>query len=145
MDIATKAPWHLWVIGIVTLLWNGFGANDYTQTQMRNMDYLDSMGYPPEGLTYLDQFPAWAEAGWALGVWGALLGSLLLLLRSRFALWAYVISVIGIALTTAYEAGADLPPELAEMQPGWFPILLWGLALFQFWYAWAMREQGVLR
>ena len=141
----TKAPWHLWVVGIVTLLWNGFGANDYTQTQLRNMDYLNSMGYPQAGIDYLDQFPAWAEAGWALGVWGAVTGSVLLLLRSRFAVWSFVISLIGIALTTVYEAGADMPAELAEMQPGWFPILLWGLAIFQLWYAWSMKKKGVLR
>ena len=145
MDSATKAPWHLWVVGIVTLLWNGFGANDYTQTQLRNMDYLSSMGYPQAGIDYLDQFPAWAEAGWALGVWGAVMGSVLLLLRSRFAVWSFVISLIGIALTTVYEAGADMPAELAEMQPGWFPILLWGLAIFQLWYAWSMKKKGVLR
>ncbi|MCA0904095.1 hypothetical protein [Qipengyuania aquimaris] len=145
MDSATKAPWHLWVVGIVTLLWNGFGANDYTQTQLRNMDYLNSMGYPQAGIDYLDQFPAWAEAGWALGVWGAVMGSVLLLLRSRFAVWSFVISLIGIALTTVYEAGADMPAELAEMQPGWFPILLWCLAIFQLWYAWSMKKKGVLR
>ena len=145
MDSTTKAPWHLWVVGIVTLLWNGFGANDYTQTQLRNMDYLNSMGYPQAGIDYLDQFPAWAEAGWALGVWGAVTGSVLLLLRSRFAVWSFVISLIGIALTTVYEAGADMPAELAEMQPGWFPILLWGLAIFQLWYAWSMKKKGVLR
>ena len=145
MDSATRTPWHLWVVGIVTLLWNGFGANDYTQTQLRNMDYLNSMGYPQAGIDYLDQFPAWAEAGWALGVWGAVMGSVLLLLRSRFAVWSFVISLIGIALTTVYEAGADMPAELAEMQPGWFPILLWSLAIFQLWYAWSMKKKGVLR
>ena len=145
MDSATKAPWHLWVVGIVTLLWNGFGANDYTQTQLRNMDYLNSMGYPQAGIDYLDQFPAWAEAGWALGVWGAVMGSVLLLLRSRFTVWSFVISLVGIALTTVYEAGADMPAELAEMQPGWFPILLWSLAIFQLWYAWSMKKKGVLR
>ena len=145
MDSATKAPWHLWVVGIVTLLWNGFGANDYTQTQLRNMDYLNSMGYPQAGIDYLDQFPAWAEAGWALGVWGAVMGSVLLLLRSRFSVWSFVISLVGIALTTVYEAGADMPAELAEMQPGWFPVLLWGLAIFQLWYAWSMKKKGVLR
>lgn len=140
-----KTPWHLWLVGLLTLVWNAFGANDYTQTQLRNMDYLASMGYPPEGIAYLERFPAWAEAGWALGVWGALLGSILLLFRSRIALWAYFVSIIGIALTTIYEAGADLPPELAELQPAWFPILLWGFALFQLGYAWSMKNKGVLR
>lgn len=138
-------PWHLWVVGIVSLLWNAVGANDYTQTSLRNEAYLESMGYPPEGMAYIDAFPAWAHAGWALGVWGALIGSLLLLFRSRYAVWAFAVSLVGIALTTIYEAGADMPPELAEIQPGWFPLVLWGIALFLMWYAWTMRKKGVLR
>ena len=145
MNASAKAPWHLWVVGIVSLLWNAIGAYDYTMTNLRNQAYLDSMGYPAEGIAYLEAFPIWAHTGWALGVWGAILGSILLLMRSRHALWAFVASIVGIALTTVYEAGADLPPELAELQPGWFPFLLWGIALFLLWYAWTMRKRGVLR
>ena len=140
-----KTPWHLLLIGLLTLLWNGFGAYDYTMTNLRDQAYLDTMGYPPAGIAYLDAFPIWAHTGWALGVWGAVLGSVLLLFRSRFALWAYVASIIGIAMTTAYEAGAEMPAELAEIQPDWFPILLWSLTIFQLWYAWLMRKRGVLR
>jgi len=29
-DTKKKAPWHLWAAGILALVWNGFGANDYT-------------------------------------------------------------------------------------------------------------------
>ena len=24
-----KTPWHLWVVGVVSLLWNGFGGYDF--------------------------------------------------------------------------------------------------------------------
>jgi hypothetical protein len=143
--LGTRTPWHLWVVGVISLIWNGFGANDYLQTQLRNTQYLEQMGYPSEGMAYLDSFPVWAEAGWALGVWGAALGSLLLLLRSRFAVWSFAVSIIGIALTTIYEAGADMPPELAAIQPAWFPFVLWGIALALLGYAIAMRRRGVLR
>lgn len=138
-------PWHLWAVGLVTLLWNAFGANNYAQTQLRNMDYLESMGFPPEGIAYLDAFPAWAEAGWALGVWGALAGSILLLLRSRFAVWAFAISLAGLTLTTLYEAGAEVPPEIEAMSPAWLSLVIWGIGLFLLWYSWAMRRRGVLR
>jgi hypothetical protein len=32
----TKTPWHLWVVGILSLLWNAFGGYDYTMTQLRD-------------------------------------------------------------------------------------------------------------
>ena len=82
MTEAVKTPWHLWLVGVVSLLWNAFGAYDYTMTNLRNQAYLDSMGYPAEGIAYLDAFPIWAHSGWALGVWGAVIGSVLLLMRS---------------------------------------------------------------
>ena len=145
MTEAVKTPWHLWLVGVVSLLWNAFGAYDYTMTNLRNQAYLDSMGYPAEGIAYLDAFPIWAHSGWALGVWGAVIGSVLLLMRSRFAVWSFALSIVGIALTTLYEAGANMPPELAELQPGWFPILLWSIAVFLMVYAISMRRKGVLR
>src|SRR5687767_4451129 len=88
--IAAKAPWHLWVIGIVSLLWHCFGGYDYIMSQTRNADYMRMMTEPygidtQLALEYFDSFPLWADTAWALGVWGAVAGSILLLIRSRYA------------------------------------------------------------
>ena len=56
-----------------------FGAFDYTMTQTKNAEYLAA--FTPEQRTYFESFPTWMEAAWALGIWGALAGSALLLLR----------------------------------------------------------------
>ena len=40
--IAARTPVHLWIVGILATLWNCFGAYDYVQTRMRNMDYIKS-------------------------------------------------------------------------------------------------------
>ena len=141
----TRTPWHLWVVAILSLLWNAIGAADYVFSSLRSEAWFAAMQYPPEGIAYLDAFPAWAHGGWALGTMGAFLGSILLLMRSRYAVWAFAISLVGIAVTTLYEAGAELPPELAAMQPAWFPIVLWSIATFLLIYAVSMKRQGVLR
>ena len=39
----TKAPVHLWIAGLLSLAWNGFGCYDYLMTRMRNEDYFRSM------------------------------------------------------------------------------------------------------
>lgn len=145
MNGTAKTPWHLWVVGIVSLLWNSIGAADYTFTSLRSEAWLEAMQYPPEGIAYLDAFPAWAHGGWALGTIGAFIGSLLLLFRSRHAVTAFIISLIGIAVTTIYEAGAEMPPELADIQPAWFPFLLWGIAILLLIYSVRMKSKGVLR
>ena len=72
-----KAPLHLSIIGIVSLLWNSMGAFDYTATQLRLEFYMSN--FSEEQLAYFYGFPAWAKAFWAVGVWCSLLGSLFLL------------------------------------------------------------------
>ena len=72
MTDTTHTPWHLWVVGIATLLFNTIGCYSYLMTQTGS---LAELGMTPEQIGYFDTFPAWADAAWALGVWGALLGS----------------------------------------------------------------------
>ena len=94
--INARTPAHLWIVGGLATLWNAFGAYDYLMTRMRNMDYLNSMmpgGDATEMLSYVESFPLWAQIGWGMGVWFGLLGSLLLLARSRWAVTAFLLSL----------------------------------------------------
>jgi hypothetical protein len=148
--VARKAPWHLWVIGFVSLAWNAFGANDYTQTQLGNLDYFESMSAnmgasPQEALDYFQSFPAWADSFWALGTWGALLGSLLLLFRSRFAVWAFAASLIGLAGTTMFQLLNTTPEWASGGMATIMSLVIWSVATFLLIYAISMRKQGVLR
>lgn len=136
-------PMHLWVVGILSLLWNSFGGYDYVMTQTRNPAYLAK--YPAEVMAYVDAAPAWFVAAWALGVWGALAGSVLLLMRSRHAVTAFLVSLAGLAVTTLYEW--VIHPAPAEMRGGimgMMSIVIWLIALALFLYARQMRVQRVL-
>ena len=76
-----RTPWHLWAVGLLSLAWNAIGGIDYTMTQTHNAAYLAAA--TPAQIAWFAGFPAWEVAAWALGVWGASAGSLLLLARSR--------------------------------------------------------------
>ena len=39
-----KTPWHLWLVGVLSLLWNGFGAFDFIQTTTRGEAYMRAAG-----------------------------------------------------------------------------------------------------
>ena len=78
-----RTPWHLWVIGIVALLWNLVGAYDYLMTQTENAAYMGR--FTAEQLEYWYGFPTWVVASWAIAVWGGVLGAVLLLLKKRLA------------------------------------------------------------
>jgi hypothetical protein len=137
-----KAPLHLWIVGVLAVLWNAIGAFDYTATQLRIEAYMSA--FTPEQLAYFYGFPAWTVAAWAFGVWGALLGSIALLLRKAWAVWAFGISIAGMALTTIHNF--VLTDGAALMGPGAlaFSAVIWVIALFLFFYARAMAKRGVL-
>jgi hypothetical protein len=141
-------PWHLWAVGLLSLLWNLIGVADYTLSQLGNRAWLkggaDQMGTTVENMiAYIESFPAWAHAFWALGVWGAVFGSILLLLRNRLAVWAFAISLLGLAVTQFYRAFAP-QPEWAQGDLV-FNLILWSIATFLLIYAVSMRNKGVIR
>lgn len=143
-----KRPVHLWAVGVLSLLWNSFGAYDYVMTRTRNMDYLSSMpGLTAEQiLAYVDDFPLWAEAAWGLGVWGALLGSIMLLLRSRWAVTAFAVSLAGAIVSFAYQyAGPPAPSPMTEGAMALMPIVIIAVAALLYFYAYWQRASGGLR
>lgn len=147
---AAKTPVHLWIVGVLALLWNGWGGYDYLMTRMRNTDYLAAMmpGVDPnEMLAYLDAYPIWAQFGWGLGVWAAVLGSILLLLRSRYAVWAFAASLVGMVLSFGY-ALFMAPPMPGQEQAGmmaYFPLVIVVVGVALFYYAYRQQQRGVLR
>ena len=144
-----RTPAHLWVVGILSLLWNCFGAYDYVMSHMRDTQYIASSmpGVDPNAaLAWMDAFPIYAKIGWALGVWGGLLGAILLLIRSRYAVWAFALSMLGIVLSIGYQivAAPKLPGSADSAMNTAIPyvIIVIGVALLA--YANAMHKKGVL-
>ncbi len=151
--ISVKTPWHLWVVGALSFLFNLGGANDYLQSQLRNESYIkaasDISGISTEEMVaYMDSFPLWAQTFWALGVWGAVLGSLLLLFRTRFAFHAFAVSLLGLAVTTVFQFFNPMPGEMSSDGKTFstvFMIVIWAVMLGLTYYAHRMTAKGVLR
>ena len=86
-------PWHLWLIGIIGGLWSLIGVVSFMLTQL-NVEAVMSQ-YPPQQREYFDSFPFWAVAFWAIGVFGGVIGCVLLLFKNRLAFPVLLASVIG--------------------------------------------------
>ena len=138
----SPTPWHLWAVGVVSLLWNAMGALDYTMTQTHNAAYLSAM--TPEQMAWIGAFPAWAVALWAFGVWGALVGSVLLLARSRWAVAVFAISLIGLAGSTVYQHSTAMPAGFDSRGNTAFTAAIWIVAIVLLIYARAMQRRSVL-
>ncbi|MEQ1724863.1 MAG: hypothetical protein ABL882_02930 [Sphingopyxis sp.] len=149
MTEGTKTPIHLWIVGIVSLLWNSFGAVDYTMTRTRGGAWIDQMMPGVDSarfMAYIDGFPIWASIGWGLGVWGALVGSLLLLMRSRHALAAFAASMVGALAGIGYQLANPVNiPEMTQGAAGMMGYVIIAIAATLLWYAWRQKAAGVLR
>jgi len=139
---AVKAPVHLWIVGILSLLWNAVGAFDYLATKMR-LDFYMSQ-FTAAQLEYFYSFPTWVIAAWAVGVWGALLGSLALVLRKALAVLLFGASILGLAVSSVYNFALTNGMEIMGSEGAMFTGVIWLIALFLFFYARAMAKRGVL-
>lgn len=143
----SSTPWHLWAVGVLGVLWNAYGCYDYFMTNTQGDAYLQSFGMTQEQIYYFHAMPSWMTAVWAIGVWGGLLGAVLLLIRSKWTLHVFVASLAAYVLSLVYYY--VLSPAGAELMGGdsmWImQIVILAACLFFAWYAWFASKRGLLR
>lgn len=141
---ATRIPWHFWVVGIGGLLWSAMGAFDYFMSQTHNEGHLKA--FTPAQLEYFYGLPSWVVATWAIGVWGGVVGCLLLVVRKGWAVPVLLASLIGAAITFLYNIvlseGVEAMGGGAEAIV--FPIVILVIAFGLWWYARGMKRKGML-
>jgi hypothetical protein len=138
-----RMPAHLWIVGILAMLWNAFGCYDFLMTNLKNQAYLAQ--FTAEQIAYFNSLPPWLNLFWALGVWGGLIGAILLLMRSRHAVLAFGLSLIGAVVGMGYQMFMIQMPE--SMKTGAMAFLPWLIiivAIFQLWYSWTIEKKGLL-
>jgi hypothetical protein len=139
-----RAPAHLRIVGFLALLWNAFGCYNYLMTTMANAAYLSKM--TADQLAYMDSLPGWLTAFWALGVWGGLIGAVLLLMRNRYSVWAFAVSFIGAIVGMGYQMFVvKMPASMTTGAMAFMPWVIIVVAAFLLWYSWSEEKKGVLR
>jgi hypothetical protein len=133
--------WGFWAIGAVALVWNVLGVINYF-VQM-NADALAS--FPESHRAIIEGRPAWATGGFAIGVFGGALGSLLLLLRKSAAYYLFVASLLGVIVTMTHTLG--IASSTVDFSP--FEILMMivmplVVAAFLIWYSKWAENKGLL-
>ena len=144
-DAPVKTPWHLWLVGVLAVLFNAIGVFDFVMTLAQGAAYQASAGMTPEQIAHYQQMPAWMTVDWAVGVFGAFAASVLLLLRRQLALPVFIASLVafGISLLYTYvltNGGAVMGPQMAIAS-----AVIAGLLILFSVYARRMARAGVLR
>jgi hypothetical protein len=139
-DPDRKTPWHLWVVGILALLWNASGA--YT-IMMAQAGRLADVG--PEEAAYYAAQPLWLFILTDIALFSGIAAALALLLRSRTAVWLFALSLAVIILGDIYDLAAGT--SLILVAGNWLilTLVIVLIAILEYIYAWAMRGRMVLR
>jgi len=137
-----RTPWHLWLVGVLALLWNAMGAFDYLMTETRNEGYMGQ--FTPEQLEYFYGFPAWVVAFWAIAVWGGVLGAIFLLLRNRFAVGTFLVSFLAMVVTMIRNYLLSDGLEVTGVSGLVFTAVIFVVSLFLYLNSRAMRSKGAL-
>ena len=138
-----KAPWHLWVVGIVGTLWSAMGAMDYVMTKLQVESYMAA--FTPEQLEFFYGFPIWVNAAWAIAVWGGVIGCIILLLRKSVAVGVLLASLIAMVITSFHNFvlsnGLEVIGDTFSLV---FSAIIFVVSVGLYLYARAMRAKGVL-
>jgi len=140
-----RTPWHLWAVAALGLVWNGFGVYNYLMTKVSGETYLRSAGMTDAQLAYINTAPAWTTAVWAIGVWGALLGTLLLLLRNRLAVPVFALSLAGFLAGLAYPYFLAEDGQVMTEDATGLNLTIFAGCLFCLLYAISMTRRRVLQ
>ena len=148
-----RAPWHLWVVGLLAILWNGFGAYDHTMTISQGDAYLrpalegmDWKGPQIDAyIAYYHAMPAWMMAVWVIGVWGGVLGGLLLLLRRRWATPVFVVSLAAFLVSVLYTYVLSNGAEVSGAEYPFISAVIAAVGVLEILYSRWMARRGVLR
>lgn len=143
--VATKLPWHFWAVFVLGVLWNGFGGYDFVMSMTQGDAYFRQAGMNDDAIAFYHAMPAWTVAAWAAGVWGSVAGTVLLLLRSKWAVHAFAISILGLIVSLIYthflSNGGKLMGQQGLIMNG---VIFAGCAFF-LWYARWAAQKGLLR
>jgi len=125
--------WSFWVIGVVALIWNIMGVMNFF-SQM-NPDMVATM--PESYRAIIESRPLWATGGFAIAVFGGVIGCFLLLFRKSVAYYLFIASLVGALI--------QMPPWLgmasATIGLGSFLIV----AVFLIWYTKKLMKKGLIR
>ena len=144
-SMTTKAPWHLWLVGVIAVLFNAIGAFDFVMSMLQGSRYMESAGMTPAQIAHYEAMPAWMMVVWAVGVWGALLASVLLLLRRKVAAPTFAVSLAAFLLSLFYSYVLTDGGEILGRAMAITSAVIATLLVFFMWYSWTMTNRGVLR
>lgn len=124
----TTTPWHIWLIGVLALLWNCMNLFDYFMT-----------------ITHFYSFPMWVDIFWGLYVLAGIIGAVALLFRKRWAVSVFTMSLVAMLITSLYIFATNGLSGNGSVGALIFTAMTFIIAVVLLLYAFRLARKGVLR
>ena len=142
-DPFLRAPWHLWVLGTVTLLYGLLAAYDSVQTFVAGEDYMRASGMTDAQLSYFTSTPWWFDAASFVSTWSGMLAAAALLLRKRIAALLYAVGAAATFVSAIYlYLLSDGTAAMGDLR--YAPIVIGTVMALMALYARGLATRGVL-
>ena len=135
-----KTPWHLWVVAILTLLWNGSGAYVIMMAQAGRLTDVSA----DEAAYYAAQ-PIWLVVVTDVALLAAVAAGVALLLRSGTAGWLFALSLAAIVVSNVYELAAGTSRVLVDQGALVVTTIIVVIAVLQLLYSRALKKRAFLK
>lgn len=135
---AGAVHWSFWVIAVVAFIWNAMGVMNYLM-QMNTGSLTD---FAESHRAIIEGRPAWATAGFAIGVFGGTLGCLLLLLRNSAAFYLFIVSLLGIIVTMVHTFSVVGSVDFSPFEITMMMVMPLVVAAFLIWYSKHAERRG---
>ncbi len=138
--MTNSAPKWVLFVGVALLLWNLGGASMFVLDMLKSP--ADIAALPQDQQTLWKQMPTLAWAGYGVGTIAGVLAALGIVIRKRWAAHLALLSVLGVIANFVpvffMTEGVDV------WQPKFFvfPLVIFVIALFQWWLARKANKQG---
>jgi hypothetical protein len=140
---STRVPTWFWVAAALGLVWNLFGAMQFFATAGASVEALMKSGMTQAQADFYVKLPVWLHAAFAVGVFGGIIGCILLLLRKSSAVIVFLVSLVGYIALFIADAALGVftvmgTPQVAILSS---VVLIAALLL---WMAMACKKRGYL-
>src|SRR3546814_7731025 len=124
---AMKLPASVWIVGCRALLWNLVGLAAVVMQVAMPAEALGAM--PAEQRAIYEATPSWLYVFYGLATFGAVAGSIGLLLRRRWAVSVYLVALVALVLQVVASYAVTPAGSVSGAAGPAFPALLVEIAI----------------
>ncbi len=144
MTTVTKPNTAFWIIAVLALLWNLIGVFFWISENFLMTEEIKAT-LPPEQLELVNDAPTWGVIVYAIATIGALIASILLLMRKRLAIALFGISLLAILILQGYYIFAmDTVGKMGPLEALLMPLIVIAVAIFEYFYSKGAARNGWL-